>query len=149
MSLRVRFLNRAEVVDLVFQSGQFDINTHAIRMLFGGERRTCIDEGAVFDLDGDIIGLATIAPEGEMHEGQPTIVGWYVRHQHRGQNWGSQILGAAIGRMRERGLTPPYKIDVTSAVGMRALARLDADLKQHLEINDLSMGGALDPLMLA
>jgi len=144
-----KILTQGEVAEAVFGSGKFNPGTPAIGCLFGGDRLSCIDEGVDLEIQGEIVGLATIAPEGEMHEGQPTIVALYVRHQFRGQGYGRKILMATIDRMRERGLSKPFRADATSSPGFRACQGLSEDYQAVLEVNDMSMGGALDIMMLA
>ena len=146
--LTVKVLNRGEVADLVFRSGKFNPATPAIACLFGGDRFGCIDEAVSLEVDSDIVGLATIAPRGEERSGQPTIVGLYVRHQFRGNRYSYRIMMATIDRMRERGLTKPYRADATSSPGFRACQGLPEDYRADLEINDMSMKGMLDLVML-
>ena len=149
MKKRIRVLTKSEVGELVFRSGKFNPGTPAIACLFGGDRFGCIDEAVALELEGDIVGLATIAPEGEMHEGKPTIVGLYVRHQFRGNGYGREIMVATIDRMRERGLAKPYRADATSTPGLHACQGLPEDYKADLDIRDMSMGGLVDIVMLA
>jgi len=60
-------------------------------LLFGGERLSVCDEGVALKFEGQVVGLATIAPEGEAtsnvaeaQSGTPTIVGLYVRPEDKG-----------------------------------------------------------------
>ena len=147
-SLTVKVRNRGEVGDVVFRSGKFNPATPAIVCLFGGDRLSCIDEGIVFALDGDVVGLGTIAPEGEMRDGQPTIVGLYVRHEYRGRGYGRKIMLATIDRMRERGLVLPYRVDATSSHGFFACQGLPEEYRQDLDLRDMSMKGTLDMIMM-
>lgn len=148
-NLVVRVLGKNEVAEVVFGSGKFNHGTPAVGCLFGGDRLSCIDEGIIFELCGDVVGLATIAPEGEMQEGQATIVGLYVRYAYRGQGYGRKIMLATIDRMRERGLRKPYRVDATSSPGFRACQGLPAEYKADIDVRDMSMGGMLDIMMLA
>ncbi len=147
-NLKVRVANQGEVADVVFRSGKFNPGTMAIGCLFGGDRLSCIDEGIVFELGGDVIGLATIAPQGEMREGQPTIVALYVRHEYRRHGYGRRYMLATIYRMRERGLQKPYRVDATSSPGFRSCQDLPEEYEADLDVHDMSMGGALDMMML-
>lgn len=90
-----------------------------IAILFGGDRWSCVDEAVVAEEDGRMIGLASIAPEGEMNSGQPTIVGVYVEPAARGRGIGRQVFLAAIDRCIERELVP-VRVDCIST-GMAAL----------------------------
>lgn len=145
---QIVILDKHDVGRLVFDSGKFNPGTSAIGCLFGGDRFSCIDEAVCLEVDGEIVGLATIAPRGEELSGQPTIVGLYVRHQFRGNGYSYRIMMAAIDRMRERGLTKPFRADATSSPGFRACQGLPEDYKADLEIHDMSMGGMLDMVML-
>src|SRR3989344_9209087 len=64
----------------------------AIGLLLSGDRISCCDEGVVMQEGENVIGVATIAPEGEEQSGQPTIVALYVSKEYRGKGYGSQIL---------------------------------------------------------
>lgn len=123
---RIIIVDRHETGRLIFDSGKFNLGTPAIGCLFGGDRFSCIDEAVALEVDGEIVGLATIAPRGEERSGQPTIVGLYVRHQFRGNGYSYRILMATIDRMRERGLAKPYRADATSSPGFRACQGLPA-----------------------
>lgn len=56
-----------------------------IAILLSGDRISCCDEGVIMEKEAKLVGVETIAPEGEEHSGQPTIVGLYVVPEHRGQ----------------------------------------------------------------
>ncbi|RJQ30588.1 hypothetical protein C4572_03955 [Candidatus Parcubacteria bacterium] len=62
----------------------------AMGILFAGDRWACVEKVAVAEVDGKIVGIATIAPKGEQVSGKPTIVGLYVQHQYRQK--GSAII---------------------------------------------------------
>ncbi|MFB6226614.1 MAG: GNAT family N-acetyltransferase [Candidatus Paceibacteria bacterium] len=72
-------------------------------ILFGGERLHCIDEAVIGTVDEQLIGAATIAPEGQEHRGDPEIVGLYVRPGFRREGYGTEIFRQAVHRCRERG----------------------------------------------
>jgi GNAT superfamily N-acetyltransferase len=109
--------------------------------LFGGDRLSCCDEAMCVEVDGQIVSLASIAPEDEMREGQPTIVGLYTIASHRRKGYGLAAMKAAIERMVERGLMP-IRVDVLSTGAARTLAKLPAELRQHLKVNE--MGTLMD-----
>ncbi len=144
-----KILTKSEVEVWVFDNPHVNPATMAIACLFGGDRFSCIDEAVGLEVGGEIVGLASIAPEGEMREGKPTIVGLYVRHPFRRAGYGKAIMMATIDRMRERGLSKPYRADATSTLGLRACKSLPEDYKADLEFHDMSMSGALDIVMLA
>mgnify|MGYP001609444789 CR=1 FL=1 len=145
---RILILDKHEVGVLIFDSGKFNPATPAIGCLFGGDRFGCIDEAVVLEVDGEIVGLATIAPRGEERSGQPTIVGLYARHEWRGNGYGYRLMMAAIDRMRERGLPKPYRADAISSPGFRVCQGLPEEYQVDLDICDMSMDGMLDIVML-
>ena len=146
----ITILTKSEAGALIFESGTFSPETTpAIGQLFGGDRFSCIDEAVALEVDGEIVGLATIAPNGEQSSGQPTIVGVFVRHQFRGKRYAYPIMMAAIDRMRERGLSRPYLVDAMSSPMFRVCQGLPDEYRADLEVRDLSMSGMLDIVMLA
>jgi len=66
--------------------------------LFVGDRVLCCDEAAVVEVGGKLAALATLAPEGEMNEGTPTIVGLYTVRAFRRKGYGKAALARAIER---------------------------------------------------
>ena len=110
--------------------------------LFGGDRASCCDEAIVIKNDGgQIVALATIAPNGEQMSGKPTIVGLYVMPEFRRQGLGRKVLEAAIHRCIDRELIP-IRIDLMSE-GIKSLVeQLSEDIRQQLNAHD--MGAMLD-----
>lgn len=108
-------------------------------ILFVGDRIFCCDEAVGLEVDGDVVAVATIAPDGEEKSGQPEIVALYVRKDYRCQRYGLSLLEAAIARCEERGLQTPIKVDVLSSRLMEGIERkLDSVVKAKLEIHDLT-----------
>jgi GNAT superfamily N-acetyltransferase len=97
-------------------------------ILFAGDRLSCCDEAIVARCDGKIFGIATIAPEGEMRSGNPTIVGVYVVPHVRGLGIGSQLFQSAIRRCVEQSLTP-VRIDALTDKMARLCDALPDGLK--------------------
>ena len=50
----------------------------AVALLLGGDRISCCDEGVIAEQEKKLVGVATIAPEGEEMSCQPTVVALYV-----------------------------------------------------------------------
>lgn len=120
----------------------------ATMTLFGGDRAHCCDEAvALTDPSGEILGLATIAPDGEEGSGVPTIVGLYTvksaRQGARGIPVGTLVLQATIRRCIERGFTKVH-IDAMSEGAVKTIARLPDELRRVLQVNvETKMGGSL------
>lgn len=147
--MEIKLVSKDEVLELIFGSGLFNPGTPAIVTLFGGDRLSCIDEAVVLEEDGQVVGLATIAPRGEFGAGgQPAIVGVYVRHLFRGSGYGKKIMIATIKRMLERGLEPPYRADAVSTPGRQICEGLPPEYREKLDIHDFTMGGLMDLIML-
>jgi len=108
----------------------------AIGLLLSGDRLSCCDEGVIAEQESRLIGVATIAPEGEEMSGQPTIVGLYVVPEYRGRGIGSQILQRAVERCIERGFNK-IRMDVMSSNAMKIIKKLPDELKNKIDVHDL------------
>lgn len=84
----------------------------------------------------ELIGAATIAPEGDQHSGQPTIVGLYVAPEHRGKGYGGQILRRAIEKCIERGFEK-IRMDIMSLNAKKIIEKLPDELKKKIDVHDL------------
>lgn len=62
MEKRIKVLSKSEVGRWVLE--KTNPATPAIATLFGGDRLACCDEGVALEVDGEIVGIATIAPTG-------------------------------------------------------------------------------------
>lgn len=120
----------------------------AIGILLAGDRLSCVDEAAVIEVDGEIAGVCSISPDGETVSGEPTIVALYVAHTHRGQGYGRELLLTAIDRCRARGLIP-VRVDMLSTPAKKIIESLPDDYQADLNAHDMSMGGAVDPILMS
>ena len=108
-------------------------------ILFVGDRILCCDEAMGLDVDGEVVGVATIAPLGEENSGQPDIVGLYVRPKFRRQGYSLQLLESALARCEERGLPLPVKVVVLSGRLLDGINnRLDPVVRQKLDVRDMT-----------
>lgn len=105
-------------------------------MVIGGDRIRCCDEGVVC-ADDPSCGIATIAPDGEMGSGKPTIVGLFVRPDARKKSVGTDLFEAAVRRCLERGFDRIH-IDAMTKGMIRIIANMSPDLRVHLDVNDQS-----------
>lgn len=104
-------------------------------ILFVGDRISCLDEAIGLKAGGEIVGVATIAPEGEMMSGRPTIVALYVLPEFRQRGYGKILLEAAVERCLERGFEK-IRVDVMSSYAMRAINSLPTHLRDALDVRD-------------
>lgn len=118
----------------------------AVALLLGGDRWSCIDEVALANVDGEIVGIATIAPNGEEMSGTPTIVAIYVAHGSRSSGIGCELLEAAVDYMLSKGLEP-IRIDVMNSKVSRLIDRLSTEKRQRISVVDSSMGGMMDAML--
>ena len=105
-------------------------------IFFVGDRISCLDEVVGLEEDGQIVGVATIAPEGEMRDGQPTIVALYVLPEFRRKGYGRILLEAAINRCIERGFEK-IRVDAMSVYAMRIINSLPTHLRDALDVRNL------------
>lgn len=128
-----RIISIDEVARWVRDEVGFDVENVTT---IGGERLWVCDEAvAVINGDYGIVAVATIAPEGEGHSGQPTIVGLYTMPMFRRTGFGRAAFKAAIDRCRERGF-PQVRVDVTSRHVMRIIKVLTPEDRAYLIVND-------------
>lgn len=115
-------------------------------IVLGGERMSCCDEAVVLeDGNGNLVGMATIAPRGESGEGKPAIVGLYVLPRFRRQGYAKELLLKTIERCIERGFEK-ICLDVMSRRLMRVITKLPSDKRDRLEVNDQSKLMSIDGL---
>ena len=118
----------------------------ALGVLLAGDRCECITETVVAKINNTIVGIATIAPEGEQLSGEPTIVALYVLPEYRQKGIGFQLLEAAIDHMIKKGIAP-IRIDVLHSKVLKMVNRLPTEKRQKLNVVDQSMGGVLDSVL--
>jgi len=141
----IRIIPKAEVASWVrsLHSAKPSI---ALGILLGGDRWLCVDEAALATVGREIVGIATIAPEGEMRHGEPTIVAIYVLHEHRASGVGYKLLETTVDYMLSKGLAPIH-IDAMNSKVSRMIDRLPAEKRQKLSVVDQSMGGMMDAVL--
>lgn len=131
--MKTKVLNRDEL-------RQFVRSLHmsaVVGLLLGGDRLSCVDEGVALEVEGEIVGVGTIAPEGEQMSGQPTIVAIYVKPEHRGNRYAEIILQATVERCVEREFSN-IRLEILSKYLRSAVAALPDPLKNSLDIHDLA-----------
>ena len=105
----------------------------SVGILIAGDRLACCDEAVVGLVDGEIVGCATISPQGEMMNDEPTIVALFVSPDHRRHGYGATIFRTTIERCIEREMEI-IRVDVISDHVMRIIANLPAELRARLNV---------------
>lgn len=123
----------ADVIDKIPQGASRGV-------LFSGDRYLCIDEGVALFEGEELIGLATIAPDGEMMSGIPTIVGIWVNPGHRRLGYGSCITQKVIERCIERGFET-VRLDALVEPIVKIYNKLPFHLKQHTKLENFIIPG--------
>lgn len=120
----------------------------AIGTLLSGDRWSCVDKVALAIINQEIVGLATMAFQGEQMDGRPTIVAIYVQAEYRASGIGYQLLETAIDYMASKKMEPIH-VDVLNTKVSRMISRLPAAKQQKLNVFDQTMGGMLDAVLEA
>ena len=137
---KIKTINKSELYSWVHEIAT-KISSPLIGLLLGGDRITCCDEAVALEVDGVIIGVVTIAPEGEEYTGRPTLVALYVVPAERKKGYGQILQEAGIRRCIERGLTDNNQTILIETLGTRAFKtteRLPQELKDVIEVRDFS-----------
>ncbi|MSR78858.1 MAG: N-acetyltransferase [Candidatus Taylorbacteria bacterium] len=138
--MNTKIISAKEAVNLLIETHPSVLKDGWCPILFTGDRITCCDEASVVEIAGKIVALATIAPEGEMGEGHPTIVGLYTVREHRCKGYGKTVLVTAIKRCLERGFSQIH-MDVLTPKAMKTIQSLSTELKAELSISDQTKFG--------
>lgn len=111
-----KLISREDVYKWIMDNNLFETpSVMKIGTLLGGDRLSCTDEAvAIMDKQSEkIVGVATIAPEGEECSGQPTIVGEFVLPEFRGKGLGKELFIKTLERCKERGFEN-VRVDIMS-----------------------------------
>lgn len=138
--MNTKIISAREAVRRLFTEHAYIRHDAWFPTLFGGDRLSCCDEAAIVEVEGKITALATLAPEGEMTEGVPTIVGLYTVRTYRRQGHGKAVLEAVIRRCIERGFVKT-RIDVLTPKALGAVQALPQELRERLSVQDQSALG--------
>lgn len=129
-------ISKRELYDWMQAANLFGRTPMQAAILLGGDRIYCCDEVIAGKTTfGKIVGVGTIAPEGEEQSGQPTIVALYVHPDFRQKGYGRKIMEATVKRCVERGFAK-VRVDVMSDWAMRIINSLPENLRAVLEINN-------------
>lgn len=113
--------------------------------LFGGDRYSCCDDYVTVEENGEPVGIATIAPEGEQMSGTPTIVGVYVKQEFRGRGLGKELLFRAIERCLERGFIK-VRIDCLTTAMFVVATKLKKEYQEYEKNFELQVVDMVMPL---
>lgn len=129
--INLKVISRPELIKLT--SNLFhELLDPKIGIVLSGDRISCCDEGVIMQIQNKLIGVATIAPQGEANSGQPTIVGLYVKPEYRSKGYGKDILQRAIERCIERGFEN-IRMDVMSLNAQKIIEKLPQKLKEKID----------------
>lgn len=139
--MECRVISKRELFDWIDAENLWGRDPAIMGTLLSGDRITCCDEVVAGFVDGRIVGVCTIAPEGEEGSGQPTIVAFYTHPDHRKRGYGRQIVEATVRRCLERGFQK-IRVDTLSTYAKRICEQLPQELKAALDVHDL--GSSMD-----
>ena len=139
--MKVESISRDMMHDWIQAENLWVKDGGTIGTLLSGDRISCCDEILAAVEDEKIVTVATIAPQGEMREGQPTIVAIYTHPDFRRQGFGRVVTEAVVRRCIERGFHN-IRVDVMSAHEMRIINSLPEDLRKELDVHDF--GNVMD-----
>ena len=128
-----------------FKKAQAFINdcryTHpfAVAILFSGDRAIgCKHKFVVENNSGEVIGVATLAPEGEQCSGDPTLVGIMIHGAHRRQGYGTALLVHVIEFAIKNKLIP-LRIDLSNPSMIDLVSKLPARCHENTDFRDLTI----------
>ncbi len=107
-----------------------------IAILLQGDRLSCCDEAVGLEVDGLIVGVATISSQGEDFSGNPTIVGVYVQKPFRSKGYGLVLMTATVRRCIELGFHS-IAVDSMSKGMMKTIKKLPDELQNVLNVRDM------------
>lgn len=139
--VKIQIVSKAEAAEWV--RSLHSKPSMALGILLAGDRWSCVTEVAVAMINDKIVGIATIAPDGEQMSGKPTIVAIYVLYEHRKAGVGYQLFETAVDYMLSKELEP-IRVDVMNSKVLRMINRLPIEKRQKLSVADHSGGGAID-----
>jgi len=108
-----------------------------IGILLAGDRWSCVSHVLTATVNGQIIGISTIANKGEMGEGVPTIVALYILPKYRNNGIGARLFEATVDYMLQLNLCP-IRVDILNPKIVSMVKKLPKEKKSRLVINDLS-----------
>lgn len=139
--IECKSISKRELFDWMDAENLWGRDPAIMGTLLSGDRTTCCDEVIAGFVEGQIVGVCTIAPRGEEGSGQPTIVAFYTHPDYRHRGYGRKIVEGTVRRCLERGFTK-IRVDTLSAHAKRICETLSEDLRRHLEVNDC--GSSMD-----
>ena len=147
----------------VWERGQAFINENrqshgaAVGILFSGDRRSCVTDMVIVEDVHDmtnpanrreVVGVATLAKDGEQGSGEPTLVGIMIRGEKRRQFYGKWLLRGAVKCAIDQGQVP-LQVDCLTKRALMLMATLPEKYEKHVVVNDLALElpeGVVNPL---
>lgn len=136
-SYEIKIISTQEASNWVFTVVGHSMTTGT---LFGGDRIWCCDKAVAILVNNEIVGIATITPNGEESSGIPTIVGVLIAKEHRGKKLGVPLFEAAVTHCLKRGFETIH-VDVMSTGMAKTIEKMDPTLRNHLDVTHHNFGG--------
>ena len=102
-----------------------------VGILFGGDRLNCITHFVVAKIFWKIVGIVTIAREGENKSGIPTIIAIYVKKEWRRKGIGTKLFHQTIEYMIKEKMVP-IEITVFTTPVSKIIDALDDNKKKFI-----------------
>ena len=137
---KIVVLSKEEVIEFIKT-----LNPHpVVGFLLSGDRLLCVTEAVGIEKEREIIGIATIAKEGELLSGDPTLVALYVKPEHRQKGYGKKLLKEAISYAKKK--FPYLRVDILSSKVKKMIQSLSEEDKKFLKIFDPGAATGFYPL---
>ena len=137
---KIVVLSKEEIIEFVK-------NLHpnpVVGVLLAGDRLLCVTEAVGIEIEGKMIGIATIAEEGELYSGDPTLVALYIKPEHRQKGYGKKLLKEAISYAKKK--FPYLRVDILSSKVKKMIQSLPEEDKKFLKIFDPGASTGFYPL---
>ncbi len=117
---------------------------------FGGDRGMCCDR--IFTAYDEIlqgakvvgmVGACSLAYQGEMREGTPTIVGLYVIPSHRRRGIGTTLVKKAIQHSLAINLPLPIRFDAIDEPSLNLFQKLPEEIRVKIRLNNFTLKGMI------
>lgn len=124
----------ADVDQFLEESVGYNSFSPIMAILFGLDRRRCVDEAFLGYIQSKSFCCCTISHKGQNQTGQPAIIGLYVIPKARKLGIGTRLFRAALQHCIDKKLTP-VRVDVMSDAVMRMIEKLPPEMEQHVQAN--------------
>lgn len=137
---KIVVLSKEEIIEFVKNLNPNPV----VGVLLSGDRLLCVTEAVGIEIEGKMIGIATIAEEGELYSGDPTLVALYIKPEHRQKGYGKKLLKEAISYAKKK--FPYLRVDILSSKVKKMIQSLSEEDKKFLKIFDPGASTGFYPL---